>query len=93
VINALGHTGSRTAVPVLIGLLGSEANMKEEDGRNAAISANVALMQLTHVYAEQGSSGDLIPSWHNRWQHWWLTLGPTATIYKPGQCVANTRLP
>lgn len=93
VINALGHTGSRTAVPVLIGLLGSEANMKEEDGRNAAISANVALMQLTHVYAEQGSNGDLIPSWHNRWQHWWLTLGPTATIYKPGQCVANTRLP
>jgi hypothetical protein len=89
----LGHTGSRTAVPVLISLLGAQAHQKDENGRNAAIFANAALRQLTHVYAEQGSGGASIPSWHSRWQNWWLTSGPTASIYKPDDCVADTKLP
>jgi HEAT repeats len=91
VINALGNTGSRAAVPLLIGIFGPQA--QDEDGRNTAISVNVALRQLTHVYAEQDSGGTSIPSWHSRWQNWWLTSGPTAAIYKPGECVADTKLP
>ena len=86
-IYALGHSGSRAAVPVLIGLLGGQGD------RNVAISANVALMQLTHVYAEQGSDGDAIPSWQNRWQRWWLSSGASATIYKPGACAEDVKLP
>jgi hypothetical protein len=90
VIFALGDTGSRAAVPILIQLLDSHGN---ENGRNDAIEANVALHQLTHLYAEQGPDGSLIPTWHNRWQHWWLTSGSSATIYKPADCVADTKLP
>jgi HEAT repeats len=91
VINALGHTGSRAAVPLLISILGSQS--KDEDGLNTTISANVALRQLTHVYAEQGPGDASIASWHSRWQNWWLTSGPTATIYKPSECVTDTKLP
>jgi hypothetical protein len=90
VIFALGDTGSRAAVPILIQLLDSHGN---ENGRNDAIEANVALQQLTHLYAEQGPDGSLIPTWHNRWQQWWLTSGSSATIYKPADCVADTKLP
>src|SRR5580698_4347606 len=92
-IYALGKTGSRAAIPILISLLGPQVNQTEEDAQNAALSANAALMQLTHLYAEQGPSGALIPSWHSRWQQWWLTSGSTANVYKPGECVADTKLP
>jgi hypothetical protein len=91
VINALGNTGSRAAVPLLISLLGSQA--KDEDWQNTAISVNVALRQLTHVYAEQSPGGTSIQSWRSRWHSWWLTSGPTSTIYKPAECVADTILP
>ena len=91
-INALGRTGSRAAVPLLISLLPS--NPTNEDARNTAVSANGALTQLTHLYADQGTNGASIPGWHNRWQNWWLTSGQTAPIYKMDEdCVANTKLP
>ena len=92
-IYALGRTGSRAAVPLLINLLGLQANPNEGDGKNTAISANVALRQLTHIYAEQGSGGEAIPSWQSRWQQWWRTSGSSATIYRPGECVADAKLP
>ena len=92
-IYALGRTGSRAAVPLLISLLGLQANQEKGHGEDAAISANAALMQLTHVYAEQGPSGNAIPSWQSRWQHWWRTSGSSATIYRPGECVADAKLP
>jgi HEAT repeat protein len=92
-IDALGQTGSREAVPVLISLLGSQIHQRGEDAQNEAIRANAALQQLTHVYAEQGPHSTLIPTWYSRWQHWWLTSGATASIYKPGECVADTKLP
>ena len=79
-IYALGRTGSRAAVPLLINLLGLQANPNEGDGKDIAISANVALRQLTHIYAEQGSGGEAIPSWQSRWQQWWRTSGSSATI-------------
>jgi len=92
-IYALGQTGSRAAVPLLINLLMSQGDQKDADRQNAAITANGALMQLTHVYAEQGSDGTSIPSLYARWQEWWRTSGPTATIYRPGECVVDTKLP
>jgi HEAT repeat protein len=92
-IYALGQTGSRSAVPILISLLGVEGGQREQAGLNDAISANAALRQLTHFYAEQGSDGDLISTWQRRWQHWWSTSGSTANIYRPGECVADMELP
>jgi hypothetical protein len=92
-IYALGRTGSRAAIPLLINFLGVQTNQKTGNGESAAISANAALMQLTHVYAEQGSDGNAIPSWQRRWQQWWLTSGSSATIYRPGECVADVKLP
>lgn len=90
-IRALGRTGSRAAVPLLISLLPS--NSTTDDAKNDAYSANEALMALTHLYAEQDANGASISGWHNRWQNWWLTSGQTATIYKPDDCAANTKLP
>ena len=86
-IYAFGSTGSRVAVPVLISLLGGQGD------RNTAIYANLALMRLTHFYAEQGVDGDAIPSWQGRWQRWWLASGASATIYKPGACAEDVKLP
>jgi hypothetical protein len=92
-IYALGYTGSRAAVPLLISLTGAEASQKEAAGLNVALSANAALRQLTHLYAEQGSDDTLVPSWRTHWQQWWLTSGASAPIYKPGECVADKPLP
>lgn len=89
-IFALGYTGSRAAVPILINLLPTQAN-PDDASRNTALSADAALTELTHLYPEPGT--DRIPTWHSRWQNWWLTNSQTATIYKPEECVANTKLP
>jgi HEAT repeats len=92
-IYALGQTGSRAAVPLLISLIGTEASQRDAAGMNVSLSANQALRQLTHFYAEQGSDDTLVPSWHRRWQQWWLAAGASAPIYRPGDCVADTPLP
>jgi hypothetical protein len=89
-IYALGYTGSRAAVPILISLLPTQA-APDEASRNTAISADAALMQLTHLYPEPGT--DWIPTWHSHWQNWWLANNQTAAIYKPEDCVADTKLP
>jgi hypothetical protein len=86
-IYALGGTGSRVAVPVLLSLLGGHGDP------NTAITANVALMRFTHFYAEQGVDGDAIPSWQSRWQSWWCASGSSATIYRPGAWVEHVQLP
>ncbi len=91
-IYALGYTGSRAAIPILISLLPTQA-APDEASRNPAISADAALMQLTHLYPEQDAGAAPISTWHNRWQNWWLTSGQTATIYKPEDCGADTKLP
>jgi hypothetical protein len=93
VIEALGHSGSRAAVPILIQLLNVHGSQNNDDGREDAISANSALAQLTHFYAEQGPDGSLIPTWHSRWQQWWLKSASTATIYESPACRSDTQLP
>jgi hypothetical protein len=92
-IYALGYTGSRAAVPILIQLLDPYSNQNAQDGQSDTIPANIALQQLTHVYAEPGPNGSLIPTWRNRWQQWWVKSGASATIYKPTDCGASTKLP
>ncbi len=47
---------------------------------NTAITANVALMRFTHC-------------WQSRWQRWWCASGSSATIYRPGACVEDVKLP
>jgi HEAT repeat protein len=47
-IYALGRTGSRAAVPLLINLLELQASPNEGDGKDIAISANVALRIVCH---------------------------------------------
>jgi hypothetical protein len=91
-IFALGYTGSRAAIPILISLLSTQANPDEET-RNVTLTASTALRQLTHLYPEQDGGAAPISTWHNRWQNWWVTFGQTATIYKPEDCVADTKLP
>lgn len=92
-IYALGQTGSRAAVPLLISLIGTEASQRDAAGINLSLSANQALRQLTHVNAEEGLDDTLVPSWRRRWQRWWLAAGASAPIYRPGDCVSATPLP
>lgn len=93
-ISALGSTGSRAAVPLLISFLNPQADPTSENAMNVVSSTNSALMQLTHISPEYGTDNASIPGWHNRWQNWWLTSGQTATIYKPvNDCLAIAKLP
>jgi hypothetical protein len=92
-IYALGQTGSRAAVPLLISLIGTGASQRDAAGMNVSQSANQALRQLTHLNAEEGSDDTLVPSWQRRWQQWWLAAGASAPIYTPGDCVSATPLP
>jgi HEAT repeat protein len=90
---ALGQTGSRAAVPILIGLLTPHGGEQSAEGKNESIDANAALRQLTHLAAEQGEDGASIPSWHRRWEVWWQSSGRDAPIYKPEDCVEDKPLP
>ena len=92
VISALGRTGTRAAAPFLIGLL--NGNTTDGDERNVVIGANLALRELTHVYADPVSVEDMT-TWQRRWQQWWFTAGSTAPIYtaRRGDCVSDTKLP
>jgi hypothetical protein len=92
-IYALGQTGSRAVIALLISLIGTEASKRNAAGMNVSLSANQALRQLTHFYAEEGSEDTLVPGWRRRWEQWWLTAGASAPIYRPGDCVADTPLP
>jgi hypothetical protein len=70
---ALGNTGSRTAVPILIELLG------DADVRRAA---SEALYTLTH---RQSNSDDPAAERQN-WVSWWALQGKTAQIFDPTEC-------
>ena len=71
---ALGNTKSRTAVPILIDLLGnSDAGVRR--------AAEEALFTLTHR-----PSGDDSASEHQDWVSWWALQGKTAQIFDPSEC-------
>ncbi len=91
-IFALGQTGSRTAIPMLIYFLKTSVSSDGEGSNDEASAANAALMQLTHHYFE-GQPESWVDVAHQRWQRWWLTSGQDAKIYRPGECVPDTPIP
>lgn len=71
---ALGNTKSRTAVPILIDLLGnSDASVR--------IAAKEALYTLTHRPSSDDSASE-----HQDWVSWWALQGKTAQIFDPSEC-------
>ncbi len=91
-ISALGSTGSRAAVPLLISLL-KNSPIDGEGSSDDAAAANAALQQLTHHYVQQSLPESWVDLARQRWQQWWLTTGQDAKTYKPGDCVPDTQLP
>ena len=72
---ALGNTGSRSAVPILIELLSNT----DTDVRRAARDA---LYSLTH----RQSNGDDSAADYQNWASWWALQGKTAQIFDPTEC-------
>jgi hypothetical protein len=78
-VTALGYTGSRAAVPILLHFL-------RGDDLDIAQRALFALRQLTHR-----TEGDAMWSEHPqehyaKWATWWSREGSTAPIYKASEC-------
>lgn len=77
-VSALGYTGSRDAVPILLTLLRSTDSW-------IAQSALYAMRQLTHRLTAGDWQQDP-QSQYPRWAHWWNSAGLNASVYKPNQC-------
>jgi len=72
---ALGNTGSRAAVPMLIELLGnSDVGVRR--------AAKEALYTLTHRQSNSDDSG----ADRQDWVSWWSLQGKTAQIFTPAEC-------
>jgi HEAT repeat protein len=78
-ISALGYTGSRAAVPILLGLLRSP----DPDLGGYAVSA---LRQLTHRSAVGELWSENSQSQYSKWVEWWNRDGISAPIYKATEC-------
>jgi len=92
-IYALGNTGSRAAIPLLISLLKASVNPSGENSTDEAASANAALQQLTHQYVQRTLADPWVDVTRQHWEEWWFTSGQAAKIYSPGECVPDTQLP
>jgi hypothetical protein len=84
-VTAMGSTGSRAAVPILLGFL-RDANP------DIAERARFALRQLTHRTADADTEGSP-QSEYPRWARWWAREGTTAPIYRVGDCGDLVPLP
>lgn len=78
-VRGLYATGSRNAVPVLIGLLRST----EE---RVSGTAEFGLQVLTHRSATEATSAANPAVTYTKWTQWWDTHRETASIYKRDQC-------
>ena len=83
-VMAMGFTGSRAAVPILIELL------KNPDPEIAE-RARYGLRQLTHRAVSLDNT-DNPQSSYLQWLHWWALEGPSAPIYKANDCGEITQL-
>lgn len=84
-VSAMGYTGARTAVPILIELL-------RNSDTDVGDRARAALHLLTHRTA----SADLYENAQSQypiWSQWWAREGSTAVIYKPTECGELSPLP
>jgi HEAT repeat protein len=84
-ISALGYTGSRAAIPTLLGLLKSEEP-------ETAQRALYALRQLTHRDNGGDHWFDNPQSQYSAWVKWWNTNGTSARVYKATDCGQTTPL-
>jgi hypothetical protein len=85
-IMAMGSTGSRDAIPVLLGFL-------NDPDTNISDSASYALRLLTHRTVIRDSLNWSRQTESTEWLQWWKREGATAPIYKDTQCGEMTPLP
>lgn len=78
-VSALGYTGSRSAVTILLGLLRSS---DPDDAQRALYG----LRQLTHRDVGGDRWFENPQSQYPRWVNWWNREGETAPVYKPWEC-------
>jgi len=83
-ISAMGHTGSRAAVPVLVDLL-------KNQNSQIADRARYGLRLLTHRTASDDQS-ESPQSQYLKWAQWWAREGASARIYQAAECGSLTLL-
>jgi hypothetical protein len=85
-IMAMGSTGSRNAIPVLLDYLNSpDVNISDR--------ATYALQLLTHRTAVRDQFNRNRRTEYAKWSRWWKREGVTARIYKDTECGKRTPLP
>jgi len=85
-IMAMGSTGSRDAIPVLLGYLNSpDINISDR--------ASYALQLLTHRTAIRDEFNRNRRTESAEWSQWWKREGATARIYKETECGEIIQLP
>ena len=85
VLEALGNTQQRSAIPVLI------ARARGPDGHVIG-QVCCALSELTH-HAWCDGSGNVV-AMQARWRRWWAANGATVGLYGPDECPPSIgRLP
>jgi hypothetical protein len=77
-VTAMGSTGSRAAVPILLDLLKSSDT-------DIADRARYGLRLLTHRSASDDQSENP-QSQYPKWSQWWAREGVSAPIYKAAEC-------
>ena len=85
-IMAMGSTGSRDAIPVLLDYLTS-LNVNISD------RASYALQLLTHRTAVREEVNRNRRNESDKWSQWWKREGATARIYKDTECGGTIPLP
>ena len=85
-IMAMGSTGSRDAIPVLLDYL-NDLNVNISD------RASYALQLLTHRTAVGDEFNRNRRSGSDKWSQWWKREGATARIYKDTECGERILLP
>ena len=83
VVRALGNTGEKSAVPVLI----DRVTWDDGSARNEICGA---LIQLTHY---QWCDGNPAAEMQARWRRFWASNGSTMKIYPADKCVELAGLP
>lgn len=85
-IMAMGSTGSRNAIPVLLDYLNSpDVNISDR--------ATYALQLLTHRTAVRDQFNRNRRTEYAKWSRWWQREGVTARIYKDTECGKRIPLP
>jgi len=85
-VSALGYTGSRAAVPILLDLLRSP-------NPSTSLRALYGLRQLTHRTVPSERWFDNPQSQYPKWARWWTREGFDAPIYKATECREMNLLP